>query len=189
MSVVARLNAAESLADRILKVDHAGEHGAVNIYRGQIFICQIWHRDLLAELHDFQAHEKRHRDIFAEQLRKRGIRRCRSYHLCGVGGLLLGIATALCGKAAVAATTMAVERVVLRHLRDQMEYLGNVDSEALRAIASIVDDEQTHHDRSAMIAAEGSFWPRVLRSSRHQQKSSYGLECGSSALARHVQWL
>jgi len=150
-------------ADRILKVNHAGEHGAVNIYRGQRLVC-FWRDDeLKRELEEFRAHEERHRDIFAAELARRGVRRCRSYHACGLGGFLLGVSTGICGRASIAAVTVAVERVVLRHLEDQLRELDGVDPPAHAAVASILEDERMHHDRAAQEPRQGIFWPRLLR--------------------------
>src|SRR5689334_15953096 len=128
MAIVAKLNHGESLGDRVLKVNHAGEHGAVNIYRGQAFTARLRAPTLIPELHEFQAHEERHRALFWAELQRRGKPRCGSYHLCGVGGYVLGFATGALGSAAVAATTAAVERVVLRHLTEQMEALRETDA-------------------------------------------------------------
>jgi 3-demethoxyubiquinol 3-hydroxylase len=151
------------LADRILKVNHAGEHGAVNIYRGQLLVS-FW-RDvaLQSELEEFRLHEERHRAIFAAELTRRGVRRCRTYWLCGLGGFLLGISTGVCGRASIAAVTVAVERVVLRHLEMQLRELDGIDAAAHAAIASILDDERAHHDRAAMEPRQGIFWPRILK--------------------------
>jgi len=152
-----------SYADRILKVNHAGEHGAANIYRGQRLVC-FWRDDeLKRELEEFRAHEERHRAVFAAELERRGVRRCRSYWLCGAGGLLLGMMTGICGRASIAAVTVAVERVVLRHLESQLRELDGVDPAAQAAVASILDDERAHHDRAAQEPRQGVFWPRVLR--------------------------
>lgn len=156
----ARLNPGESLADRILKVNHAGEHGAVNIYRGQVLTCRS--RGLREELREFQSHEERHRALFWAELERRGRRRCRSYHLCGIGGFALGAITGLLGASAVAATTVAVERVVLRHLAAQLEVLAGMDAKAHAAVVAIVHEEREHHDRAALEARQGGFWPRVL---------------------------
>ena len=84
-----------------------------------------------------------------------------SYWLCAVGGLLLGLLTGLFGKSAIAATTVAVERVVLRHLQDQLAVLGQ-DLEAKRAVLAILAEEQEHHDRAASESQAGTFWPTVL---------------------------
>ena len=153
--IAARLNAGEGLGDRILKVVHAGEHGAVNIYRGQRIGAFLRPRSLRNELAEFQAHEERHRAIFAGALAGRGLKRCRSYYLCGLGGLGLGLFTGLLGRGAIAVTTVAVERVVLRHLDRYREALAERDTEAVRAIDLIAQDEQDHHDRFAVEPASG----------------------------------
>jgi demethoxyubiquinone hydroxylase (CLK1/Coq7/Cat5 family) len=113
-----------ALGDGVLKVNHPGEHGAINIYWSQLLAC--WWRDaeVRSELREFLGHEKRQRAIFAAELARRGRRRCRSYMFCGVGGFALGLVTGLCGRAAIAATTVAVEAVVLRHLEAQIASSG-----------------------------------------------------------------
>lgn len=149
-------------ADRVLKVNHAGEHGAVNIYAGQIFVARLTARAIVEELRVFKSHEERHRAIFGAELLRRGRPRCRSYVLCGLGGYVLGLLTGILGHRAIAATTVAVERVVLRHLAHQLSVLGGRDAAATAAISSIVEDEQHHHDRSALHSQAGGFWPAVL---------------------------
>lgn len=162
MEIVARLSPGESLGDRIMKVNHAGEHGAVNIYRGQALASRLRAPRLIPELREFQSHEERHRATFWAELQRRGKARCPSYPLCGVGGYLLGLVTGLLGPAAVAATTVAVERVVLRHLEAQLACLKDRDPQAHAAISAIVREEQEHHDRASPEARAGSFWPRIL---------------------------
>lgn len=110
-------------ANRVLKVNHAGEHGAVNIYAGQILVARLTAPDLVAELREFKSHEERHRATFWAELVRRNQPRCRSYHLCGLGGFVLGLVTGVLGRNAIAATTVAIERVVLRHLADQLSVL------------------------------------------------------------------
>ena len=75
---------------------------------------------------------------------------------------MLGLFTGLFGRASIAATTVAVERVVLAHLREQLRVLGESDAEAVAAISQIVADEQEHHDRSAAQAAGDRFWNAIL---------------------------
>lgn len=155
-------NKARTFAERVLKVNHAGENGAVHIYAGQCVFGRLTAPAMMAELREFRMHEEKHREIFASELRRRGIRRCRSYLLCGIGGYVLGLFTGLFGRAAIAATTVAVERVVLAHLREQLRVLGENDAEAAAAISQIVADEQEHHDRSAAQAAGDRFWTAIL---------------------------
>ena len=162
MTLAARLNAGELLGSRVLKVNHAGEHGAINIYGGQIFIAKFFARDLLGELKEFQSHERKHRAIFEAELNKRNVHRCRSYHFCGLGGFSLGLITAIFGRQAIAATTVAVESVVLKHLQQQIRVLDLQDRAAVIAIKQIIGDEQEHHDRSASYLKGGRFWPKLL---------------------------
>ncbi|WP_204632344.1 demethoxyubiquinone hydroxylase family protein [Dyella mobilis] len=146
-----------------MKVNHAGEFGAISIYTGQIWMARLRARDLVPELTEFRSHERRHRAIFAAELERRGRPRCKSYALCGAGGFLLGLITGLLGHSAIAATTVAVESVVLRHLEQQLEQLRGVDEAAVSAIFVIVTEEREHHDRSAAHVSSESFWCRTLR--------------------------
>ncbi len=149
------------LGARILKVNHAGEHGAVHIYAGQIAVARFTAPKLVAELLEFKAHEERHRSIFASELERRKKPRCKSYWLCAIGGLCLGLLTGLFGRRAITATTVAVERVVLRHLDHQLVVLDR-DFEAKKAVSSIIAEEQEHHDRAALQDQADKFWTIVL---------------------------
>ncbi|MEO8153925.1 MAG: demethoxyubiquinone hydroxylase family protein [Rhizobacter sp.] len=151
-----------ALGGRILKVNHAGENGAVHIYAGQIFVARLTVPALVSELIEFKSHEEKHRAIFLAELQRRGVPRCRSYWLCAAGGFALGFLTAFLGRSAIAATTVAVERVVLSHLKTQLIALAGKDEAAVQAIALIVEEEQQHHDQSATHFAAGQFWPRLL---------------------------
>ena len=149
-------------ASRVLKVNHAGENGAVNIYAGQLLFARITARNLVAELAEFKSHGERHRAIFWAELQRRNRPRCRSYVLCGIGGFMLGLVTGALGGKAIWATTVAVERVVLRHLQNQLAQLRGKDEAAVTAIEAILNEEQHHHDQSDAQLAAGQFWPRVL---------------------------
>ena len=153
----------KNLGSRILKVNHAGENGAIHIYAAQAFVARLTAPSLVAELLDFKAHEEGHRAIFWAELQARGRARCRSYLLCGLGGLVLGFVTGLLGRSAMAATTVAVERVVLRHLHEQIAVLRDTDPAATLAIRSILAEEQHHHDQSAAHIPASGFWLRVLQ--------------------------
>lgn len=143
------LSKKRNAAGRIIKVNHAGEHGAVNIYAGQIAAIKRRLPALATELAEFQAHEERHRAIFAQELQRRQLRRCRSFYLCGIGGYMLGLISGLMGSQAIAITTVAVERVVLRHIQHQLRSIGDTDPDASAAISAILSEELHHHDQSA----------------------------------------
>lgn len=162
MALAAKLNPGEGLGDRVLKVNHAGENGAVNIYAAQMMVARLTAPSVRDQLAEFLTHERRHREIFGAELASRGVRRCRSFALCGAGGYALGLLTALFGRAAIAATTVAVERVVLRHLESQINTLAKTDPPAVAVIQRIVEDEQAHHDRSLAQTADGGVWVTLL---------------------------
>lgn len=152
-----------SLGDRILKVNHAGEHGAISIYSGQIALARFTASSMLAELCEMREHERKHRAIFWDELQRRQRMRCTSYWLCAIGGFTLGVITGVFGEKSIAATTVAVERVVLKHLKRQIDELQDTDLEAVQAIQSIIDDEQSHHDQSATHLSEHDLWYRAIR--------------------------
>lgn len=162
MTLAARLKTGETLGDRVMKVDHAGEHGAICIYRAQILLARWRAPEMVGELEAFLVHERRHRRRFGAELSRRGVSRCRSYAWCGLGGFVLGAATGLAGRQAIAATTVAIERVVLRHMREQVAALADVDGEAVAALADVIGDEQAHHDLSAARVDPRGWWPKLI---------------------------
>ena len=138
-----KLTAARTIA-RILKVNHAGEHGAIRIYRSQIAIARWRAPDVVAQLEEMLAHEVSHRARFAEAMPPRRARPCRMLFLWGIGGRLLGGGTALAGRNAIWACTAAVEEAVHRHLNDQLAFLSNRDQELYALIDSIKSEELSH---------------------------------------------
>lgn len=149
---------------RILKVNHAGENGAVHIYGGQILAARLTAPAMVPSLRAFQQHEMEHRAIFETELSRRARPRCKSYWLCGAGGWLLGFITGMCGAKMIAATTVAVERVVLGHLEHQLVTLKGKDEAAVAAISSIVRDEREHHDHSVAALGVPDWGARMLDS-------------------------
>jgi ubiquinone biosynthesis monooxygenase Coq7 len=134
-------------ASKILKVNHAGEFGAINIYRSQIMISRLFKRTYVPMLEDFMADEKQHLNIFWAEIQKRNSVKCKSYWLCGLGGWVMGLISALFGKAGIMACTWAVESVVISHLDEQLVYLKQKqDWNAYEAVKSILNDEKNHRD-------------------------------------------
>lgn len=78
MNFATQFQRRETLGDRIIKVDHAGEHGAVCIYRTQRWIARWRAPGMVAELNEFLEHELGHRAQFGAELKRRNRRRCRS---------------------------------------------------------------------------------------------------------------
>ena len=90
------MNAIEQLTiARILKVNHAGEYGAVRIYRAQALVARRIYPDVVAFLEETLAHEVRHCRLFREAMPERGARPCRAMPLWSNGGFVLGLMTSL----------------------------------------------------------------------------------------------
>ncbi len=153
---------AKNTAEKMIKVNHAGENGAVNIYRAQKMISTFRSSHLVPQLKQQQLHEEAHRHIFYDYLVNNGGRRCVSYHLCGIGGYVLGFITGLLGQNAIAATTFAVEKVVLSHLEKQLTYLKNTHTEAYGCVSSIVADEKAHHDAAEQQLRKEGFLEQTI---------------------------
>ncbi len=153
--VSGKLRPASTVAEKMIKVDHAGENGEVNIYRAQKLVARIRAPSLLKQLAEFQRHEEEHRRIFRDHLAGIGVRRCVSYHFSGAGGFSLGFVTGLIGPSAIAATTFAVEHVVLRHLEEQLEYLRDASPDARDCVRRIYEDERAHHDTAGAQLVHG----------------------------------
>lgn len=156
------MRAAKSIAEKMIKVDHTGENGAVNIYRAQRWVSYIRARHFIPQLQEFQSHEEEHRDIFMARLNEMGVRQCVSFHLSGIGGFALGLITGLLGPSAIAATTYAVEDVVLTHLEHQMPYLQQEDPDSYEAVRQIYDDEMSHHQTAEVQMQQDKLLTKLL---------------------------
>jgi len=133
---------------RILRVNHAGEHGAIRIYRAQIRVSRRLFPEIVPVLEEMLGHEVRHRTVFREAMPARGSRPCRATGLWSLGGSLLGLTTALMGRQTIWTCTAAVEEAVHRHLDDQLAFLLGRDS-ALHALILDIREEELSHLRHA----------------------------------------
>jgi ubiquinone biosynthesis monooxygenase Coq7 len=129
---------------RILKVNHAGEYGAIRIYRAQIAISRILFPDIVAPLSHMLAHEIEHCARFSEAMPLRNARPCRIMSLWSLGGNVLGAFTAIMGRRWIWTCTSAVEETVHRHLDDQLHFLAGRDEDLHSVIQSIREQELEH---------------------------------------------
>jgi len=134
--------------DQILRVDHAGERGAICIYQSQLLVARLLHPQCVPALVEMLGHERRHFQTFDRMLRARRIRHCHALALWAFGGAVLGFATALLGVRAIWVCTAAIENTVNEHLLHQVDYLSETDAEALAAVQSIRRDEQAHEEHA-----------------------------------------
>ncbi|MEZ5892738.1 MAG: demethoxyubiquinone hydroxylase family protein [Parvularculaceae bacterium] len=137
----------------MLRVDHAGEHGAVTIYRGQraVFDALPGKAALSARLREMEEGEAEHLETFNRILAERGVRPTLLSPLWSAAGFGLGAVTALMGEKAAMACTAAVEEVIEKHYSGQAEALAAAEPDLTRTILEFRDDELEHK----RIAEEG----------------------------------
>ena len=132
--------------ERILKLDQAGEYGAIYIYSAQLLISRILYKNIVSKLEEMISHEKEHYKTFNNLLIARSMQPFQTIKFWAVGGFVLGLFTAILGRKAIWICTDAVETTVLHHLEWQLEFLSKNDSEVHTAVLSIVDDEKSHQE-------------------------------------------
>ncbi len=134
----------------ILRVDHAGELGAVHIYRGQraVFDAAGGCEATATSLAEMESHEQAHLDAFDRLLTTRGVRPTLLAPFWRVAGFALGAGTALLGEKAAHACTEAVETVIEAHYAGQIQELKAREPELAAELSRFRDDELAHRDRA-----------------------------------------
>jgi len=134
--------APESEIESMIRVDHAGEYGAVRIYDGQLAV--VGRGRARNAIRHMAAQEQRHLAAFDALVRARHVRPTLLHPLWHVAGYALGAATALMGERAAMACTVAVEEVIDEHYRGQAERLGAADPVLSETIEAFRADELQH---------------------------------------------
>lgn len=139
----------------ILRVDHAGELGAVHIYRGQraVFEGSRAHSALSSRLAELEAHEARHLARFDALLSETRVRPTLMAPLWRAAGFALGAGTALLGEKATHACTEAVETIIEAHYAGQIGELRDRDPDLAAELSVFRDEELEHRDEAV---AEGA---------------------------------
>ncbi|MGF1549074.1 MAG: demethoxyubiquinone hydroxylase family protein [Sphingomonadaceae bacterium] len=140
-------------AEAMIRVDQAGEYGAIRIYAGQLAVLGDRH-PAAREIARMAAQEERHLARFDEMMADRGVRPTALQPLWHVAGYWLGAATALLGPEAAMACTVAVEEEIEDHYRGQERTLGNHDPELLATIREFRADEAEHRQSALASGAE-----------------------------------
>ena len=135
----------KKLIDEIIRVDHAGEYGATKIYAGQLIVFGK-NSKIGKTIKHMANQEQKHIDTFNKLIIEKRVRPTALMPLWNLTGYLLGITTALMGKKAAMACTVAVEDVIGKHYEKQAKRLGNKDPKLKKIILEFRDDELEHHD-------------------------------------------
>ena len=148
--------AARARLEEILRVDHAGELAAVQIYRGQqaVFAAAPGMAAAGAEIGEMGAQEQEHLAAFDKLLTERGVRPSLLSPVWRVAGFALGAATALMGEKAAHACTEAVENVIEQHYAAQIAELETREPELARTLTKYRADELAHRDRAVEQGAQ-----------------------------------
>ncbi len=135
---------AEETVARMIRVDHAGEYGAVRIYEGQLAVLgRSREGDTLRRMRD---QERQHLETFDRLIVERRVRPTLLTPAWHVAGFALGAATALLGEKAAMACTEAVEEVIDEHYAGQRDRLGDDEAELRQTIETFRAEEAEHRD-------------------------------------------
>jgi len=149
--------------EEILRVDHAGEYGAVAIYRGQLAVFERQHgkERIVGQLKEMAAQEQDHLDAFDRMLNAGSVRPTALSPVWNAAGFALGVGTALLGEKAAHACTEAVETVIEEHYGDQVTELREAGEDALAdTMAKFQEEEVAHKELAASEgAAEAPVYP------------------------------
>ena len=135
----------KTILDEIIRVDHAGEYGATRIYDGQI---AVFGKDskIGKTIQHMADQEQEHIEKFNELLIEKRVRPTALLPVWNIAGFALGAGTALMGEKAAMACTVAVEKVIGEHYREQQNLLEDDEKELKKTIAKFEKDELEHHD-------------------------------------------
>ena len=134
--------------EEFIRVDHAGERGAIKIYEGQLLALNtiIKDDDLKKTIEEMKKHEKEHCDYFENEIKKRNINPTKLLPLWDLMGVGLGFGSTILGKKAAMLCTASVEEVIDKHYLNQIKQLGNNEKNLKKKIVKFREDELNHKD-------------------------------------------
>jgi len=132
--------------EEIIRVDHAGERGAIKIYEGQLLALKTIKQDnnLKDKIEEMKEQEKEHLEYFEKEIQKRKIKPTYLLPLWDVMSIALGFGTALLGKKAAMLCTASVEEVIENHYQNQLKKLGNDEMDLKAKIEKFKEEEVNH---------------------------------------------
>jgi ubiquinone biosynthesis monooxygenase Coq7 len=139
-------NQADPGVDAMIRVDHAGEFGALQIYKGQLAVLERIQseRESVQAIRRMAEQEQNHFAAFDRMVRDRGVRPTALEPLWRVAGFALGAATALMGEKAAMACTVAVEEVIDAHYKRQVANVPETEPDLKQVLAEFREDELEH---------------------------------------------
>ena len=134
--------------EKFIRVDHAGERGAIKIYEGQLLALStiVKNNDLKEMIRDMKEHEQEHCNFFEDEIRKRNIKPTKLLPLWDLLGLGLGFGSTILGKKAAMLCTASVEEVIDDHYKSQIDQIGSDENNLKNNIIKFRNDEIHHKD-------------------------------------------
>ncbi len=134
--------------EEFIRVDHAGERGAIKIYEGQLLALKTFKKDpeLLKLVEEMREHEQEHSDFFENEIRERNIKPTKFLPLWDLLGVGLGFGSTILGKRAAMLCTASVEEVIDKHYQSQIEQLQDDEKKLREKIKKFRADELEHKD-------------------------------------------
>ena len=142
----------ERSVHQMIRVNQAGEYGAIRIYQGQLRV--LGRSPSAPVIRRMAEQEQRHLDAFNALMVKRRVRPTMLMPLWHVAGFALGAGTALLGERAAMACTVAVEEVIDEHYAGQIEKLDDDEADLRETVAAFRRDEIQHRDTGLARGAE-----------------------------------
>ena len=159
----------QKILEEIIRVDHAGERGAIKIYEGQLLALNTIKRNekLKTIIEEMKEHEKEHLEYFEKEIQKREMKPTYLLPLWDLIGVSLGFGTVLLGTKATMLCTASVEEVIEDHYQDQLKKIGNDEKELKAKIEKFKADEVNHkniaYDAGANKIGIYSIMDKVIR--------------------------
>lgn len=129
-----------TLPNRVIRVNQAGEFGAVQIYKGQLAVLRD--RPCTPVIKHMLEQEYQHLEKFNKLMIKRQVRPTALTPIWRLAGYALGAASAALGEKAAMACTVAVEEVIDQHYAEQERVL---DDKPLKKLITKCRAEENEH--------------------------------------------
>ena len=142
------MKSSKKKVEEFIRVDHAGERGAVKIYEGQLLALNTFIKDenLKKTIEEMKIHEKEHCEFFELEIKKRKIKPTKFLPLWDLLGVGLGFGSTILGKRAAMLCTASVEEVIDEHYQNQINQLGSDEKDLKKKIIKFRKDELHHKD-------------------------------------------
>jgi len=134
--------------EEFIRVDHAGERGAIKIYEGQLLALNTFVKDdnLKKTIQEMKDQEKEHCNYFENEIKIRNIKPTKLMPLWDLLGVGIGFGSTLLGKKAAMLCTASVEEVIDEHYEKQINQLKPDEKILKEKIKKFRLDELHHKD-------------------------------------------